>query len=86
MAITGRAAACAFLGAVAVALAPVPGVVILVVDLLIVGLVVLDVVLAGSVRALEFSRSGPRGARLGQPVPLVLTVSNNGSRSPRRVG
>ena len=83
MAITGRAAACAFLGAVAVALAPVPGVVILVVDLLIVGLVVLDVVLAGSVQALEFSRSGPRGARLGQPVPLVLTVSNNGSRAVR---
>ncbi|OHV37661.1 MULTISPECIES: DUF58 domain-containing protein [Pseudofrankia] len=83
MAITGRAAACAFLGAVAVALAPVPGVVILIVDLLIVGLVLLDLALAGSVRALEFSRSGPRGARLGQPVPLVLTVSNNGPRAVR---
>jgi uncharacterized protein (DUF58 family) len=83
MAITGRAAAVAFIGAIAIALAPVPGLVILVVDLMIVALVLLDLALAGSVRALEFSRSGPRGARLGQPVPLVLTVSNNGARAVR---
>jgi uncharacterized protein (DUF58 family) len=83
VAITGRAAACAFLGAVAVALAPVPGLVLLLVNLLVVALVLVDVALAGSVRSLEFARSGPRGARLGQPVPLVLTVSNNGTRTVR---
>jgi uncharacterized protein (DUF58 family) len=83
MAITGRAVALAFLGAAAVALAPVPGIVMLVVDLLILGLVVLDLALAGPVRSLEFSRSGPRGARLGQPVPLVLTVANGSSRTAR---
>jgi uncharacterized protein (DUF58 family) len=83
VAITGRAVALAFLGAVAVALAPVPGTVMLLVDLLIVAAILLDVTLAGSVRDLEFARSGPRGARLGQPVPLVLTVTNNGSRPVR---
>lgn len=83
MAITGRAVGCAFLGALAVALAPVPGLVLLVVNLLIVALIGLDVALAGSVRPLVLTRSGPRGARLGQPVPLVLTVSNGGTRTAR---
>ncbi|MBL7496872.1 DUF58 domain-containing protein [Frankia sp. CNm7] len=83
MAITGRAAALGFLGAVAVALAPVPGLVLLLVNFLIIVAVLVDVALAGSVRALEFSRSGPRAARLGQPVPLVLTVSNDGRRAVR---
>src|SRR6185369_10627649 len=83
MAITGRAVACAFFGAVLVALTPSPGWTLLAVNLVVLGLVLLDVALAGSVRSLEFARSGPRGARLGQPVPLVLTVSNNGTRTVR---
>jgi uncharacterized protein (DUF58 family) len=83
MAITGRAVGCAFLGALAVALAPAPWLVLLGVNLLVVLLVAVDVALAGSVRPLELTRSGPRGARLGQPVPLVLTVGNKGDRTAR---
>lgn len=83
MAITGRAAALALLGAVVVALAPAPGITLLLVNLVLVGLVCLDVALAGAVRCVEFSRGGPRAARLGQPVPLVLTVSNDGTRTVR---
>ncbi|WP_045877570.1 DUF58 domain-containing protein [Pseudofrankia sp. DC12] len=83
MAITGRAVGCAFLGALAVALAPSPWIVLLGVNLLVIALVALDVALAGQVRPLELTRSGPRGARLGQPVPLVLAVRNNGARTAR---
>ncbi|MBX6390614.1 MAG: DUF58 domain-containing protein [Frankia sp.] len=83
MAITGRVALLAVVGAVAVALSPRPGVALGLVNLLIVTLVAVDLALAGAVRGLRFGRSGPRGARLGEPVPLVLTVTNDGRRTVR---
>jgi uncharacterized protein (DUF58 family) len=83
VAISGRAVALALLGVAVVVLSPAPGLTLALVDLLIVSLVGVDVVLAGGVRALEFSRSGPASARLGQPVPLVLGIANHGTRTVR---
>lgn len=83
MAITGRAVALALFGALVIALSPAPGLTVVLVNLVVLGLVALDVVLAGAVRTLEFSRTGPTAARLGQPVPLVLAVANDGTRTAR---
>ncbi len=83
MTITGRAAGLAFAGVVAVLLSPAPGATLLLVDAALVLAVVVDVVLAGGVRTLEFTRSGPTQARLGEPVPLVLAVTNTGRRKVR---
>ncbi|KDA44614.1 DUF58 domain-containing protein [Frankia sp. BMG5.23] len=83
MAITGRTVALALFGALVVVLSPAPGLTLVLVDLVVVGLVALDLALAGGVRTLEFSRSGPTAGRLGQPVPLVLGVTNGGTRTVR---
>lgn len=83
MAITGRAAALTFVGVLVVFLAPAPGITLGLVNLALVLLIVVDTGLAGSVRALEFSRSGPEAARLGVPVALTLAVTNNGGRTAR---
>ncbi|WP_261574499.1 DUF58 domain-containing protein [Frankia gtarii] len=81
MAITGRAVALALLGVLVVLLSPAPGLTMLLVDLVVVGLVAIDLTLAGGVRTLEFTRSGPTSARLDQPVPLVLGIANDGART-----
>ncbi|WP_131769648.1 DUF58 domain-containing protein, partial [Candidatus Protofrankia californiensis] len=83
MAITGRAAGFALAGVFAVLLSPVPGVTLVLVNTALVLAVVADVVLAGSVRTLAFTRSGPTRSRLGEPVPLVLAVTNTGRRRVR---
>ncbi|SQD93904.1 conserved exported hypothetical protein [Parafrankia sp. Ea1.12] len=83
MAITGRAVALVALGIVVVVLSPAPGATFVLVNLLVVALICVDVWLAGQVRACTFARSGPTAARLGQPVPLVLTVANDGTRTVR---
>jgi uncharacterized protein (DUF58 family) len=83
VAITGRAVALGFAAAAVVFLAPDPVVAFALADLAVVVLVGVDVALAGAVRPLEFSRSGPVSARLAEPVPLVLTVANNGTRTVR---
>ncbi|MFC3451840.1 DUF58 domain-containing protein [Amycolatopsis speibonae] len=46
-------------------------------------LVVLDLVLAGSVRRLVFARSGATSVRLGEPCEVTLTVANPGGRPVR---
>lgn len=83
MAITGRAVALFALGIGVVAVSPAPGTTLVTVNLAVALLLGLDLMLAGSVRSCVFSRSGPTGARLGQPVPVVLTIGNEGSRTVR---
>ncbi len=83
MAISGRAVALALFGAAVVMLSPAPGLTLALVDGLIVILIGVDVALAGAVRSLRFSRSGPTSARLGQSVPLVLGIANDGPRTVR---
>jgi uncharacterized protein (DUF58 family) len=82
MAITGRTALVAALGAV---LAPLgsawPAAVI---GLLAVGVAV-DVALAGRVADLRMDRSGATSTRLGQPVDVALLVTNAGRRRVRGV-
>jgi len=46
-------------------------------------LVLLDVLLAGSVRRLVLARSGDSGVRLGESATVTLTVTNAGSRRAR---
>ncbi len=83
MAITGRAAALAFALTIVVLVAPAPWAALEVTDGLLVVAVLVDLALAGSVRGLSFSRSGPGAARLGEPVAMVLSVTNGGRRPAR---
>ncbi|WP_436760364.1 DUF58 domain-containing protein [Streptosporangium sp. V21-05] len=85
MALTGRAALLALLGTLAVLFAPRPGLAVAGVALLIVALVVVDLLLAGSVRPLRFTRSGERLVRLGESVAVALIVENPGTRRARGV-
>ncbi|MGF1662997.1 MAG: DUF58 domain-containing protein, partial [Kineosporiaceae bacterium] len=73
MVLTWRAVAVAVAGVAPVALAP--GWVTLLAWLGVLGAVlVLDVALAASPRALTFTRAVPPSVRLGEPVDAVLTV------------
>ncbi|MGF7237743.1 MAG: DUF58 domain-containing protein [Frankia sp.] len=83
MAITGRAAGLAFALTLVVLVAPAPWAALGVADGLLVVAILVDLALAGSVRALSFARSGPGAARLGEPVPMVLSVTNGGQRTAR---
>jgi len=85
MALTGRAALLALLGTLAVLFAPRPGLAVAGVALLIVALVAVDLLLAGSVRPLRFTRSGERLVRLGESVTVELIVENPGRRRVRGV-
>jgi uncharacterized protein (DUF58 family) len=75
--------ALAFAAVAVVFLAPDPAAAFLLANAAVIILVGVDVALAGAVRPLQFTRSGPNSARLGEPVPLVLTVTNNGTRTVR---
>ncbi|WP_433373587.1 DUF58 domain-containing protein [Streptosporangium sp. CA-115845] len=85
MALTGRAALLALLGTLVVLFAPRPGPALAGVALLIAVLVVIDLLLAGSVRPLRFTRSGERLVRLGESVTVELIVANPGPRRVRGV-
>lgn len=83
MAVTGR------LGLLALLVAPVVGFLLpswagigLAAAVLLL-LVVLDLLLAGSVRRLEFARSGATSVRLGEACEVTLTVANPGGRPVR---
>jgi uncharacterized protein (DUF58 family) len=83
MAITGRLGLLALVGALVVGFA-VPswaGIGLVLVALLV--LVLVDLVLAGSVRGLTFTRGGATLVRLGEPAEVTLTVTNPG-RTPVR--
>jgi uncharacterized protein (DUF58 family) len=86
MVVTGRAALLAALGAVAVLIAPWPGRATLVVAVALAALVLLvllDVLAAGSTRAVTFRRSGPRMVRLGESVTVEVLAQNHGRRRVR---
>ena len=83
MVLTGRAGLLALVGVVAVALAPAPGVVLLVVLTALLLALLADVSLAASVRRLSLVRSGATSGRQGEPAPVVLTVTNEGRRRLR---
>ncbi|GII53316.1 hypothetical protein Pth03_17050 [Planotetraspora thailandica] len=85
MALTGRVGLLAALGAIVVFIAPAPGMAVLGIVLLLAFLVVIDLLLAGSVRPLRFRREGERLVRLGQSVTIGLIVENPGSRRVRGV-
>ncbi|MET8050870.1 DUF58 domain-containing protein [Streptosporangium sp. NPDC005286] len=85
MALTGRAALLALLGTLVVLFAPRGGPAVAGVALLIAVLVVIDLLLAGSVRPLRFIRSGERLVRLGESVTVELIVENPGPRRVRGV-
>jgi uncharacterized protein (DUF58 family) len=82
VALTGRAVLLALAGVVPVALAP-GWVALLGWALLVVLLVVADLVLAGSPRALRLHREGPASVRLGESVRVGLVVGNAGGRRVR---
>ncbi|GHF23811.1 lipoprotein [Amycolatopsis deserti] len=85
MAITGRAGLLALVGIVVVALGvPSWTGVLAVLGVIALGVVV-DLVLAASVRGLVFARSGASAARLGETVEVTLSVTNPGSRPLRGV-
>ncbi|WP_433499851.1 DUF58 domain-containing protein [Sphaerimonospora sp. CA-214678] len=85
MALTGRVALLAALGAVAVLFAQRPGLAVAGIALLLAALVVVDLLLAGSVRALRFVRDGERLVRLGGSAEIGLIVENPGARRVRGV-
>ncbi len=80
MVLTGRIGLIALLCALPVVLSPYPAATFGVLAGLLVAAAAVDIVLAGSPRALRLTRSGPTSARLGQPVTAELTVDNGGRR------
>ncbi len=73
----------AFAGVLAVLLSPAPAPTLVLVNAALLLMVGADIMLAGRVRRLEFTRSGPTSARLGEPVTIVLAVTNTGRRTVR---
>ncbi len=85
MAVTGRLAALAALGAVIVAtVAPSWAGIAVVEGVLLLG-VFIDLAMAGAVRPLQLVRSGDERVRLGEAAQQQLTVTNPGSRRVRGV-
>jgi len=83
--LTGRLAVLALLGVgavIAVEVATSSGWGFLV-DVALLAAVVLDVLLAGSVRSLTFSRIGDTNVRLGEPASVTLTLTNPSARVVR---
>ncbi|MEU7897052.1 DUF58 domain-containing protein [Nonomuraea sp. NPDC049152] len=85
MALTGRAGLVAALCVVVVLLAPGPGYAVAACCLLLAAAVVVDLLFAGSVRPLRFTRSGDTTVRLGQTATVSLVVENPGPRRVRGV-
>lgn len=85
MALTGRAGLVAALCVVVVLLAPGPGYAVAACCLLLAAAVVVDLLFAGSVRPLRFTRSGDTTVRLGQTATVSLVVENPGTRRVRGV-
>jgi uncharacterized protein (DUF58 family) len=82
MALTGRAAVAAVIGALVVlALRTVTA--LLLVDAVILILIAADVVLAAPVRPLRLARSGDTRIRLGETGEIALTLDNPGGRALR---
>jgi uncharacterized protein (DUF58 family) len=84
MALTRRLALLALVAAVLVALAG-NGWAVVVANLLLAAGVCVDLLLAGSVRGLQLSRSGDTVVRLGEPAQVTLRIANPGRRRVRGV-
>jgi uncharacterized protein (DUF58 family) len=85
MVVTGRAGLLAALGAVAVLFAPRPGPAALAVTAALAALAGLDLLAAGSTRAVTFTRSGARMVRLGESATVQVLAHNHGRRRVRGV-
>lgn len=83
MALTGRAGLLALAGAVVVGFLLPSGWGLLLVTGLVLAAVAVDVALAGSVRALQLTRSGDQAVRLGEAATVTLTVANPTGRRVR---
>lgn len=83
MALTGRAGLLALLGALVVGLALPSAAGVLAVSGVVLLAVLVDLLLAGNVRALGLSRSGDTAVRLGETVEVRLAVHNPGGRTVR---
>ncbi|MGW4064853.1 DUF58 domain-containing protein [Amycolatopsis sp. NPDC004747] len=83
MAVTGRLGLLALFGALVVGLLLPSATGLLVIGAVLLVLVGVDLVLAGSVRALTFARSGDSSVRLGEPCEVRLVVANPGGRAVR---
>src|SRR5712691_72997 len=84
MALTGRAALAALIGAL-VTLAFRTAAALMVVNALILAGIAVDLILAASVRQLRISRAGDTRLLLGQSGSVTLTVANAGPRRLRAV-
>jgi uncharacterized protein (DUF58 family) len=83
MALTGRAALLAALGAIIVGFVFPGWQGVLAVEIILGVLIAVDVLLAGSVRSLTLDRSGDSQVRLGQPARVQLVIHNLGNRRLR---
>jgi uncharacterized protein (DUF58 family) len=81
--LTGRAGLVALIFVLPIALSPWPATAFVVLLALLAIAVAVDVSLAGSTRALQFTRAGDTAARLGQPVAATLSIVNAGRRRLR---
>jgi uncharacterized protein (DUF58 family) len=76
--LTGRAGLVALIYVLPIAVSPWPATTFVLMLATLVAGVLVDVLLAGSPRALRFTRFGETAARLGQPVEAHLRVHNEG--------
>ncbi|HZG95454.1 MAG TPA: DUF58 domain-containing protein, partial [Mycobacteriales bacterium] len=83
MAITGRTAALFALAALVVVVSPAPGATWLIYNGVLLLAVTVDLLLAGSVRALHVRRSGGTSTRQHAPVTVALAAHNTGRRTVR---
>jgi len=84
MALTGRAALVALIGALVVLAFRTPATVLAVEGLLLAGIVA-DLMLAASVRPLRLARSGDTSVRLGETASVTLVLENPGRRPLRAI-
>jgi uncharacterized protein (DUF58 family) len=85
MALTRRAAIVALCGALVVFVAPLDGWMLLFVESALLLGIVFDLLMAGSVRALQVSRYGDTARRLDEPVSVGYLIVNRGARPVRGV-
>jgi uncharacterized protein (DUF58 family) len=83
--LTGRTAVIALVAVLPIAVSPWPATVFLICAVTLAAAVAVDVALTNPPAALEFVRSGPASARLGQTVDTALQLRNRGPRRLRGV-
>ena len=83
MALTGRAAAAAFVGVLVVLLFPLDGVMVWAVAVVLAAGCLLDLLLAASPRRLGLTRGGDTSTRVGVPAAVTTTIHNVSGRRAR---